>query len=186
MSSQQTIPLPADERASRRGSVAPPSTTAEPLTYSTDDLGGALARHAGMILFGLAMLGFLARAAAIFVLHRWTQPNDIEHRQLAMSLLEHGTFYFRDFDYYGPSSVQSPPYPFLLAILFKLFGPQTKLAYIMAMLGIAHSALDTLEFGAPQTVPAPPIMLVRRRPLAVEHPVPAPAGMPEYAGLRGR
>src|SRR5256885_10333978 len=37
--------------------------------------------------------------------------SDIEHRALAMSLLEHGTFYFRDFDYYGPSSVQSPPYP---------------------------------------------------------------------------
>src|SRR6476620_2506597 len=93
MSSQQTIPLPVDERAARREPTQPT------LSYVKPSVGAELARRAGGILFVLALVGFFARAAAIFVLHRWTQPNDIEHRQLAMSLLEHGTFYFRDFDY---------------------------------------------------------------------------------------
>ena len=51
-----------------------------------------------------------------------------------MSLLKNHTFYFRDFNYYGPSSVQSPPYPFLLAVLFKIFGAQSNGAYIAAMI----------------------------------------------------
>ena len=53
------------------------------------------------------------RAGAIFILHRWNQPNAIEHRALALSLIDNGTFSFRDFNFLGPSSVQSPPYPFL-------------------------------------------------------------------------
>src|SRR4051794_20681938 len=93
----------------------------------------ALASRADCIVLTLAVLGFLFRVAAMVILRRWEQPNDIEHRTLALSLLEHGTFYFRDFDYFGPSSVQSPPYPFLLAALSKLFGPQSDAAYVAAM-----------------------------------------------------
>ena len=37
-------------------------------------------------------------------------------------------------NYAGPSSVQSPPYPFLLAVLFKIFGPDSAGAYVAAML----------------------------------------------------
>src|SRR5438874_12296499 len=84
-------------------------------------------------LIGLAMLAFLLRVGAIFALHRWTAPNAIEHRTLALSLIKYHTFYFRDFNYFGPSSVQSPPYPFLLAVLFKTFGPETSAAYVAAM-----------------------------------------------------
>src|SRR6059036_2689947 len=87
----------------------------------------------GLVLI-LAALAFGLRAGAIFALHRWIQPNAIEHRALALSLIENGTFSFRDFGYAGPSSVQSPPYPFLLAMLFKFFGPDTSQAYVAAML----------------------------------------------------
>src|ERR1043166_6504226 len=84
-------------------------------------------------LLGLAVLAFALRIGTIFALHRWTSPNAIEHRALAMSLIHLKTFYFRDFNYYGPSSVKSPSYPVLLAILFKLFGAQTTRAYVAAM-----------------------------------------------------
>src|SRR5438128_4462108 len=84
-------------------------------------------------LTGLAALAFVLRVGAIFALHRWTAPNAIEHRSLALSLLKYHAFYFRDFNYYGPSSVQSPPYPALLAVLFTLFGPESNGAYIAAM-----------------------------------------------------
>src|SRR2546423_3348374 len=86
-----------------------------------------------LALLCLSILAFALRVGAIFALHRWTAPNAIEHRALALSLLKLHTFYFRDFNYYGPSSVQSPPYPFLLAMLFKLFGAESKGAYIAAM-----------------------------------------------------
>lgn len=84
-------------------------------------------------LLGLAILAFALRVGTILALHRWTSPNAIEHRSLAMSLIKLHTFYFRDFNYYGPSSVQSPTYPVLLATLFKLFGPESTGAYIAAM-----------------------------------------------------
>src|SRR5882672_6110274 len=84
-------------------------------------------------LVGIAVLAFGLRVGAIFALHRWTAPNAIEHRALALSLIKYHTFYFRDFNYFGPSSVQSPPYPFLLAVLFKIFGPDSTGAYIAAM-----------------------------------------------------
>src|SRR4051794_24259296 len=86
-----------------------------------------------LALLCLSILAFALRVGAIFILHRWTAPNAIEHRTLALSLLKYHTFYFRDFNYFGPSSVQSPPYPFLLATLFKLFGRESNAAYIAAM-----------------------------------------------------
>src|ERR1700742_1047263 len=91
-------------------------------------------RRIVLTLLALAVLGFTLRVGAIFAMHRWKEPNAIEHRALAMSLLKHHTFYFRDFNNYGPSSVQSPPYPFLLAALFKIFGPMSDGAYIAAII----------------------------------------------------
>ncbi|HRK71946.1 MAG TPA: hypothetical protein PLA85_10180, partial [Micropepsaceae bacterium] len=66
------------------------------------------------------LTGFCARVGLMGAVHRWDSPNAIEHRQLAVSLLENGTFTFREgmFDHVGPSSVQSPPYPLVLATLF--------------------------------------------------------------------
>src|SRR5205809_2159609 len=102
------------------------------LSYAPQKLSPARSTFAVVMM--LSALAFALRGSAIFVLHRWTQPNAIEHRALALSLIENGTFSFRDFGYAGPSSVQSPPYPFLLAMLFKMFGPDTPSAYIAAML----------------------------------------------------
>jgi hypothetical protein len=93
-----------------------------------------ISRRVLLTLVGLAVLGFGLRVGTIFLLHRWTQPNAIEHRQLAINLLKHHTFYFRDFNTFGPSSVQSPPYPFILSICFGIFGAQTASAYIAAMI----------------------------------------------------
>jgi 4-amino-4-deoxy-L-arabinose transferase-like glycosyltransferase len=84
-------------------------------------------------LAALTVLAFGLRVGAIIVLQAWLSPSAMEHRQLAVNLLEYGGFYFRDFGYFGPSSVQSPPYPVLLAGLFWLFGPETPAAYIAAM-----------------------------------------------------
>ena len=95
--------------------------------------------RADQSLWLIASLGKLASASRVspgdfFRCDSWTHPNAIEHRALALSLLKHGVFYFRDFNYYGPSSVQSPPYPFLLATLFKIFGADSSGAYIAAMI----------------------------------------------------
>src|SRR2546421_5060520 len=87
----------------------------------------------GWAIAGLALVAFLLRVGVIFLLKRWQYPSAMEHRTIALSLLENGTFYFRDFGYFGPSSVQSPPYPFLLYVLFKLFGPDSAGAYAAAM-----------------------------------------------------
>src|SRR6266550_8583224 len=97
-------------------------------------------------LLGLAILAFALRVGTIFALHRWTFLNAIEHRSLAMSLIKYHTFYFRDFNYFGPSSVQSPPYPFLLATLFKIFGPESNGAYIAAMVINSLAGAVTVVF----------------------------------------
>src|SRR3954464_2105419 len=99
-----------------------------------------------LTLLGLCLFAFAIRVGAIFALHRWTVPNAIEHRALALSLLKHHTFYFRDFNYYGPSSVQSPPYPFLLARLFKVFGAESAGAYIAAMVINSLAGAATVVF----------------------------------------
>src|SRR4051812_6193949 len=90
-------------------------------------------RSISITLFALCALAFALRVAAIFILLRWAHRNAIEHRSLALSLIKYKTFYCRDFNYFGPSSVQSPPYPFLLAVLFKAFGAESNGAYIAAM-----------------------------------------------------
>jgi 4-amino-4-deoxy-L-arabinose transferase-like glycosyltransferase len=110
---------------------AQPQRRAPTLSYPPSPI--ATSRSGIALVLMLAALAFGLRAGAIFILHRWNQPNAIEHRALALSLIDNGTFSFRDFNYLGPSSVQSPPYPFLLAMLFKIFGPESASAYIAAM-----------------------------------------------------
>jgi len=81
----------------------------------------------------LIALAFVLRVAAMIALHSWRHPYAMEHRSIAMSLLEGDGFAFGDFGYYGPSSVQSPPYPLFLAGLFKIFGVDRAGAYVAAM-----------------------------------------------------
>lgn len=79
------------------------------------------------------VLALAARLAATFTLKRWDDPTAGAYRQLALNLLEHGAYSFREFGYFGPSSVQTPLYPALLAGLFALFGPESPTAYFAAL-----------------------------------------------------
>jgi 4-amino-4-deoxy-L-arabinose transferase-like glycosyltransferase len=76
-------------------------------------------------LVALSLLGFTGRMVTIVYQHAWQKPNAMEHRSIALSLVNGWGFSFGDFGYYGPSSVQSPPFPFLLAGMFKIFGVDT-------------------------------------------------------------
>ena len=70
----------------------------------------------------LAALAFTARAGLMVQMRAWEKPNAMEHRSIAAALAAGQGFTFADWRYYGPSSVQSPPMPFLLGGLFKAFG----------------------------------------------------------------
>lgn len=108
----------------------------------------------------LVSFGLVFRIAAIVVLQAWNQPNAMEHNTLAISMLQGHGFAFNAWDYFGPSSVQSPPYPALLAALFWLFGVESTAAYVVAMVfnalvGAATVALTYFlarELGANATV----------------------------------
>lgn len=84
-----------------------------------------------LLLGGLALV---LRVAAIVVLRAWENPEAIEHLPLAVGLLEGKGFVFRDWYYYGPSSVQSPPYPLLLAAIFWLFGTASTASFVVALM----------------------------------------------------
>lgn len=82
---------------------------------------------------------FMASALALriaFVLLRgdFTDNTAMEHDALATSLLLGDGFAFGDWENYGPSSVQSPPYPLLIAALFWIFGTDAPAAYMTAQL----------------------------------------------------
>ena len=46
----------------------------------------------------------------------------MEHKSIAQALIHGKGFTFGDWGYYGPTSVQSPPFPFLLASMYEIFG----------------------------------------------------------------
>jgi len=45
----------------------------------------------------------------------------MEHKSIAVSLINGNGFSFYSFDHPEPSTIQSPPYPLLLAACFKIF-----------------------------------------------------------------
>ena len=81
----------------------------------------------------LVALAFLLRMGAVVALHAWRNPSFMEHGAVAQALLKGDGFWFRDWGWYGPSSVQSPPYPLLLAASYKVFGVDTPASYIAMM-----------------------------------------------------
>ena len=85
-------------------------------------------------LIAIFFFALVVRIGAIAALESWKFPNPMEHRGVALALLRGDGFSFNEFNHYGPSSVQSPPYPLLLAGLFKIFGPDSAGAYITAMI----------------------------------------------------
>jgi hypothetical protein len=68
------------------------------------------------------VFAFLLRVGTDIQLKAWKQPAAMEHRSIAQSLVHHTGFAFGNFGYFGPSSVQSPPFPFLLAGMYEIFG----------------------------------------------------------------
>ena len=91
-------------------------------------------RWFGWAVLALVLLAFAVRVAAIFALRAWEHPSYMEHHAVAVNLLEGNGFWFRDWGWVGPSSVQSPPYPLLLAASYKVFGVGTKASYVAMML----------------------------------------------------
>jgi hypothetical protein len=89
--------------------------------------------RARLILATLVLVALLVRVAAVVHLRSWRSPNPAEHRSIALGLLSGHGFSFGAFGYYGPSSVQSPAYPLLLAGLFEVFGADSAGAYAAAM-----------------------------------------------------
>ncbi len=89
-------------------------------------------------LLVLCSLALLLRVGAIAVFKPWTpaKANAIEHRQIAINLVNGNGFAYRGLGSQvpRPSSVQSPPYPLLLATTFKLFGIDAPAAYISLMI----------------------------------------------------
>ena len=87
------------------------------------------ARKVTLLLWILVLAALALRLGAIVALKSWEHPSPMEHRGLAMSLVNGTGFSFGAFGYYGPSSVQSPPYPLLLTALFKIYGTDAPGAY---------------------------------------------------------
>jgi hypothetical protein len=87
-----------------------------------------------VVVAAVMLLGLVLRVGAIIYLHSWDHPGAMEHRANAGSLLLNGTFSFADFGYMGPTSVQSPPYPVLLAGSYWLLGFDSPQAYFAVML----------------------------------------------------
>src|SRR3954467_10048222 len=101
-------------------------------------------RQIRVIVLALVLLALALRVGAIAALRSWRQPNAMEHRAIAMCLVGGEGFSFGDFGYFGPTSAQSPPYPFLLAGLFKISVGHTPAAYTAAMLASAVAGAITV------------------------------------------
>jgi 4-amino-4-deoxy-L-arabinose transferase-like glycosyltransferase len=85
------------------------------------------------LLAGIVIFAFLARMAAVVLLQAWNHPSSMEHGAIAKNFIATGSFSFGVFGYFGPSSVQSPPYPFLMILLYKTFGIESFGAFLTAM-----------------------------------------------------
>jgi len=81
----------------------------------------------------LCGLALVTRLAAVVLLRAWQEPYAMEHAAIAMHLVAGRGFAFSEFGYFGPSSVQSPTYPILLAGLFRLLGVASTAAYAAAL-----------------------------------------------------
>lgn len=87
-----------------------------------------------LTLLTLCLLALVLRVGAVLELHSWRDPNAMEHKSIAVSLINGNGFSFYSFDHPEASTIQSPPYPLLLAACFKIFGVKSAAAYIAAMM----------------------------------------------------
>ena len=70
----------------------------------------------------LSILAFSARLGTDIYFKAWRTPSAMEHKPIAQALVHGKGFTFGDWKYYGPTSAQSPPFPFLLASMYEIFG----------------------------------------------------------------
>jgi hypothetical protein len=120
-------------------------------------------------LIVLSSVALLARIATDVHFKAWRSPSAMEHKSIAVALVTGHGFTFGDWGYYGPTSVQSPPFPFLLAAMFKMFhavGPDGQLqktgsenAYfaIMILNAFAGAALVWLTYLMTKTLGGTPL-----------------------------
>ena len=117
-------------------------------TVDRDGAAGDPSHWVRWALLATVLLALALRVAAVFALGAWEEPSAMEHRPVAIALLNGDGFWFRDWGWYGPSSVQSPPYPLLVAGAFKIFGVDAPAAYVSLMMlnAIAGAAAVWLTF----------------------------------------
>ncbi len=121
----------------------------------------------------LAAVAFAARLGVAVHLRAWRAPAVVENKNIAASLAGGKGFRYADWNYYGPSSAQAPPFPLLLAGLFKTFGAVSvndkgevavadgpaRHAYVAVMVlnAVAGAGLVWLTYGAARAVGASPV-----------------------------
>ena len=120
-----------------------------------------------------AVVALAARLGLTVHIKAWRNPAAMEHKVIAASLVGGKGFTFADWNYYGPTSVQSPPFPFLLAGLFKWYHAVSvsdldqlvidpaaaERAYfaVMVLNALAGAALVFLTYAAARTIGAVPL-----------------------------
>jgi hypothetical protein len=122
-----------------------------------------------LVLGLLSMLALGARLATDIHFKAWRSPAAMEHRSIALALVHGKGFTFGDWGYYGPTSVQSPPFPFLLAGMYEVFHavdahgnfikPNEEKAYfaIMVLNAFAGAGLVLLTYQMTRTLGGTPL-----------------------------
>lgn len=104
----------------------------EPSQATASSHAGSLA--VGKWLFVIFFLALGLRVGAIFGLQAWRHPGAMEHQAIARYLINDQGFKFHDWGLTQITSVQSPPFPYLLAAFYSAFGYDSNGAYIGVML----------------------------------------------------
>lgn len=84
-------------------------------------------------LIGICIIAFVLRVSAMFFLQSWANPGAMEHQSIARYLVSGKGFQFNDWGLTQITSVQSPPFPYLLAFFYYVFGYDQPGAYIGVM-----------------------------------------------------
>lgn len=106
-----------------------------------------------LFVWMLTLSALAARLAWVLLRGEWDESTAMEHASLATSFVAGEGFAFNETgDYtqhglYEPSSVQSPPYPLLLAALYGLFGVKSAAAHFVAQMINALAGAATVPLG---------------------------------------
>jgi MFS family permease len=116
-----------------------------------------------------SILAFAARLGTDIYFKAWKTPSAMEHRPIAQALVHGKGFTFGDWKYYGPTSAQSPPFPFLVAGMYEIFDavgpdgqfikPNENKAYIAILVinALAGAGLVFLTYQMTRTLGGTPL-----------------------------